>query len=231
MGYAIYLVAAETIPRFNMPAVVFILLGMASLLSGVMHAPLTGIFLVAEITGGYSLLVPLMLVSAVSFFTKIYFEKRSIHFHKDEAHVQQQEHEWATLNHLDLLRLTDNDYHIFYPEFTLEEMLKIVSKSRRNFFPVLDNDKNLLGIITLDDLRPLMFEAEKNNTIKAKDLMYLSGYFIDAEDKMLTALSKFDASGYWNLPVLKEGKFLGFISKSTLLDKMRKELGKNDSLF
>jgi CIC family chloride channel protein len=61
--------------------------------------------------------------------------------------------------------------------------------------------------------------------------MYLSGYFIDAEDKMLTALSKFDASGYWNLPVLKEGKFLGFISKSTLLDKMRKELGKNDSLF
>ncbi len=231
MGYAIYLVAAETIPGFNMPAVVFILLGMASLLSGVMHAPLTGIFLVAEITGGYSLLVPLMLVSAVSFFTKIYFEKRSIHFHKDETHVQQQEHEWATLNHLDLLRLTDNDYHIFYPEFTLEEMLKIVSKSRRNFFPVLDNNKNLLGIITLDDLRPLMFEAEKNTTIKAKDLMYLSGYFIDAEDKMLTALSKFDASGYWNLPVLKEGKFLGFISKSTLLDKMRKELGKNDSLF
>lgn len=231
MGYAIYLIATETIPGFDIPAVVFILLGMASLLSGVMHAPLTGIFLVAEITGGYSLLVPLMLVSAVSFFTKIYFEKRSIHFHKDETQVQQQEHEWATLNHLDLLYLTDNDYHIFKPEFSLSEMLQIVSKSRRNFFPVLDDDKNLLGIITLDDLRPLMFEAEKNSAIRARDLMHLSGYFIDVEDKMLTALEKFDASGYWNLPVLKDGKFSGFISKSTLLDKMRKELGKNDSFF
>jgi CIC family chloride channel protein len=231
MGYAVYLIAAETVPGFNLPAVVFILLGMAALLSGVMHAPLTGIFLVAEITGGYSLLVPLMLVSAVSFFTKIYFEKRSIHYHKDESQIQQQEHEWATLNNLDLLRLTDDEYQIFHPEQPLAEMLQAVAKSRRNFFPVLDAEKNLLGIITLDDLRPVMFEAEKNNACKAKDLMHLSGYFIDAEDKMLTALEKFDASGIWNLPVLKEGKFTGFISKSTLLDKMRKELGKESNLF
>jgi CIC family chloride channel protein len=231
MGYTIYLVLERIIPGFNLPMTVFVLLGMSAVLSGVMHAPLTGIFLIAEITGGYSLLVPLMLVSAISFFTKFYFEKKPIHYHKDETPVPQQQHEWAVLSRLDLMRMTDNDYHVFSPEQTLAEMVSVLAKSKRNFFPVVDDNKILQGIITLDDFRPVMFEVEKNQNLKAKDLMHLPSAHIDANDQLLSALEMFDKSNYWNLPVLKEGKFVGFISKSTLLDKMRKELDRSNNLF
>jgi CIC family chloride channel protein len=231
LGYAVFLLVKEIIPGFDLPMTAFVLLGMSAVLSGVMHSPLTGIFLIAEITGGYSLLVPLMLVSAISFFTKFNFEKKPVHFHKDETPIPQQQHEWAVLNRLDLMRLTDNDYHIFSPEETLAEMLSALSKTRRNFFPVVDDKKVLQGIITLDDFRPMMFDAEKNQNLKAKDLMHLPTAHIDANDQFLSVLEKFDKSNYWNLPVLREGKFVGFISKSTLLDKMRKELGRSPDLF
>lgn len=87
------------------------------------------------------------------------------------------------------------------------------------------------GIITLDDFRPVMFEVEKNQKMKAKDLMHLPTAYIDANDQLLSALEKFDKSNYWNLPVLRDRKFVGFISKSTLLDKMRKELDRSSNLF
>jgi chloride channel protein, CIC family len=231
MGYTLFLIFERIMPGFDMPVTVFVLLGMSAVLSGVMHAPLTGIFLIAEITGGYSLLVPLMLVAAISFFTKFYFEKKPIHYHKDETPVPQQQHEWAVLSRLDLMRMTDNDYHIFSPEQTLPEMVSVLAKSKRNFFPVVDEKRVLQGIITLDDFRPLMFEVEKNHKTKAKDLMHMPTTFIDSNEQLLSALEKFDKSNYWNLPVQKDGKFVGFISKSTLLDKMRKELDRSNDLF
>jgi len=231
MGYALFLIAERVVPGFDMPFVLFVLMGMSAVLSGAMHAPLTGIFLIAEITGGYTLLVPLMLVSAISFFTKYYVLKKPIYFHRDETQVPQQQHEWAQLNQLDLLKLTDRDYHVFKPEQTLNEMLPVLAKSKRNFFPVTDDDNNLLGVITLDDFRPVMFDVANNETMKAKEMMHLPTAYINADDLLLTALEKFDLSNYWNLPVLKNGKFAGFISKSTLLDTMRKELNRSKDLF
>lgn len=231
MGYSIYLIALNFIPGMDMPVSAFILLGMAAVLSGVMHAPLTGIFLVAEISGGYLLLVPLMLVSAIAFFTKIYFERQPLHFPKKENAPQLMQHEWAEFQSISVISLSDTDYLYFSPQQSLKEMAEVIAKSKKNIYPVLDEDHVLLGMITIDELRPYFFELNEDKKIIAKNLMHLPTTFISAEDNLPQALQKFDESSYWHLPVLNHGKFVGIISKSVLLEKVRYEIGKNDSLF
>lgn len=231
LGYLFFLASEILFPSIPLSAPVFILLGMSAVLSGVMHAPLTGIFLVAEITGGYELLVPLMVVSALSFFTKYAFEKQAIHFHRGESPVTDRLHELQALESIELLQLADHDYHTLTPEQTLGEIINALSSSKRNFFPVLDAENNLLGVITLDDLRQVMFDATQMDNLRAKDLMRMPPAHLDWNERIFSALDKFDRSNYWNLPVLREGKFAGFISKSSLLDKLRKEVDKNKDIF
>jgi CIC family chloride channel protein len=205
----------------------FTLIGMTGLMAGVLHAPLTAIFLIAEITGGYELFVPLMLVSAISFaFTK-YFVSNSIYTvelaKKGQLITHNKDKNVLMLMRID--KLIERNFISISPEMTLGEMLKIsVAKSKRNIFPVLDEKKIFLGIVLLDDIRPMMFDQTQYNKTYVSDFMKLAPAIIFHDDSVEDVMNKFKESGAWNLPVVEDEKYVGFISKSKLLSVYRNKL-------
>jgi CIC family chloride channel protein len=194
----------------------------------VLHAPLTAIFLIAEITGGYDLFVPLMLTCAISFlFTKnllnytIYTRELAatgdlLTHNKDETVL--------TLMALD--SVIEKNFSVIQPEMSLGTMLhEAVAKSNRNLFPVVDEASNLVGIILLDDIREFMFDTALYESLHVDDIMHHApDYIIYEDDNMKTVMKKFQDSSAWNLPVLKDGKYYGFVSKSKLLTAYRRKL-------
>ncbi len=232
MGSALGNVVAKIINNlglgFNISEANFTLIGMAGLIAGVLHAPLTAIFLIAEITGGYELFIPLMLTSAISFLiTKnlldynIYTRKLS---EAGELITHDKDETVLTLMKLDTV--IEDDFIIVHPEITLGEMLhEGVAKCSRNLFPAVNNEKELVGIILLDDIRGIMFNTYLYKTTHVKDLMHdAPEYIIYEEDNMKRVMKKFQDSGAWNLPVIKAGKYAGFVSKSKLLTAYRRKL-------
>ncbi|UOY08588.1 chloride channel protein [Muricauda sp. SCSIO 64092] len=205
----------------------FTLIGMAGLIAGVIHAPLTAIFLIAEITGGYQLFVPLMITASISYlitkntldytiYTKELAAKGELLTHnKDEAVL--------TLMQLD--DVIETNFKSVHPEMTLGEMLhESVSKSNRNIFPVLV-EKRMVGVVLLDDIREFMFDTKKYDSTFVKDYMHRPPEFIFyTSDSMKQVMQKFQDSGAWNLPVIKEDEYLGFVSKSKLLTAYRRKL-------
>ncbi len=206
----------------------FTLIGMAGLIAGVLHAPLTAIFLIAEITGGYQLFVPLMITVSMSFiitkntidhtiYTKELAEQGALLTHNKDQSV-------LTLMKLD--NVVEKDFTVLNPEMSLGDMLYHgVSKSSRNLFPVVDSDKNLVGIILLDDIRTVMFDQTLYETTSVETFMHSPPDYIYFEkDSMKEVMRKFQDSGAWNLPVIKDGNYYGFVSKSKMLTAYRKEL-------
>jgi CIC family chloride channel protein len=204
----------------------FVAAGMAGLVSGVLHAPLTAIFLIAEITGGYALIVPLMLVSSGSYFITRYFEKYSIYtknliergfitFDKDKD----------LLSRVDIRSIIQTDFTTLSPNQTLGELVGIISTSKRNIFVVLDGQNHLLGIITLDDIREIMFNQTEYNRIKVKKLMSIPRYTVLPNADVNELIEKFDEYNIWKIPVVdEEGTYLGFVSKTAVLDQYREKL-------
>lgn len=207
----------------------FTLVGMTGLMAGVLHAPLTAIFLIAEVTGGYELFIPLMLTAAISFSITKYFIPHSVYAmelgRKGELITHNKDH--AVLTLMDIHTVIERDFVSIYPEMNLGEMVnEAVIKSKRNLFPVLNKETNTLeGIILLDDLRPVMFDQKLYKEIKANELMNLPPAIIDLEkDKMTDVMKKFQDTGAWNLPVINNGEYYGFVSKSKLLTAYRRKL-------
>ncbi|WP_428741550.1 chloride channel protein [Tenacibaculum sp.] len=207
----------------------FTLVGMAGLMAGVLHAPLTAIFLIAEITGGYELFIPLMLTSAISFGIVKYFHPHSVYAmelgRKGELITHDKDH--AVLTLMDIDKVIENNFVKLYPEMTLREIVhKAVVKSSRNIFPVVDKkNKHLLGIILLDDIRPIMFDTTLYDSIKVTDVMHNPPEIIVlGKDKMTDIMKKFQDSGAWNLPVVHKNEYYGFVSKSKLLTAYRRKL-------
>lgn len=205
----------------------FAMIGMAGLMSGVMHAPLTGIFLIAELTGGYQLFMPLMIVSVCAYLTIISFEPHSIYsmrlakrgqlltHHKDRAIL--------TLMSLDSVIEKYDEY--LYPDMDLSELVKTISASRRDVFPVVDRQHRLVGIIYLDDVRPIMFRQELYHRFQIGQLMKEPVARLNIDDSMDVVLLTFDKTQAWTLPVVDtEGTFMGFIRKSHVLTLYRKTL-------
>ncbi len=229
MGSALGNAIAKIINQFgfNVSESNFTLIGMTGLMAGVLHAPLTAIFLIAEITGGYELFVPLMLVSAISFaFTK-YFVSNSIYTvelaKKGQLITHNKDKNVLMLMRID--KLIERNFKPITPEMTLGEMLKIsVAKSKRNIFPVLDEKKVFLGIVLLDDIRPMMFDQTQYNETYVSDFMKLAPAIIFHDDSVEDVMNKFKESGAWNLPVVEDEKYVGFISKSKLLSVYRNKL-------
>ncbi|WP_422373784.1 chloride channel protein [Flagellimonas sp.] len=232
MGSALGNVVAKVINNlglgFSVSESNFTLIGMSGLIAGVIHAPLTAIFLIAEITGGYQLFVPLMITAAISYLITKNALDYTI-YTKELAKIG------ALLSHnkdqmvLGLMEMDDvieKNFKPVHPKMSLGEMLhQSVSKSKRNLFPVLDDDKKLIGIIVLDDIRPMMFDTELYATIFVKNLMHAPPEVIFYEtDNMKQVMKKFQDSGAWNLPVIKKGKYEGFISKSKMLTAYRRKL-------
>ncbi|UII77958.1 chloride channel protein [Flagellimonas sp. HMM57] len=206
----------------------FTLIGMAGLIAGVIHAPLTAIFLIAEITGGYQLFVPLMITASISYlitknaldytiYTKELAKIGAILTHDKDQMV---------LRMLEMENIIEKNFKAVRPEMSLGQMLhESVSKSNRNIFPVLDVEEKLMGIIVLDDIREFMFDTELYTSVYVKNLMHAPPEQIFYEaDSMKQVMQKFQDSGAWNLPVIKEGKYVGFISKSKLLTAYRRKL-------
>lgn len=206
----------------------FTLIGMTGLMAGVLHAPLTAIFLIAEITGGYELFVPLMLVSTISFAITKYFVSHSIYTLKlaERGELMTHDKDQNVLMVLDIDKVIETNFIILKPEMKLGDILKnAVAKSSRNHFPVVNNEHEFLGVIRLDDIRHMMFNSDLYDKVNASSLMHADAGIIDYDqDSMNDIMDKFKSSGAWNLPVTKNGKYYGYISKSKLLTAYRQQL-------
>ncbi|MCF7567407.1 chloride channel protein [Sabulilitoribacter arenilitoris] len=206
----------------------FTLIGMTGLMAGVLHAPLTAIFLIAEITGGYELFVPLMIVSATSFAITKYYVSHSIYTLKlaERGELMTHDKDQNVLMVLDIDKVIETNFIILKPDMKLGNILKkAVAKSSRNHFPVVNNNGEFLGVIRLDDMRHMMFDTDLYDKVDASSLMHADAGIIDYNvDSMNDIMTKFKTSGAWNLPVIKGGKYYGYISKSKLLTAYRQQL-------
>ncbi|MEQ9402522.1 MAG: chloride channel protein [Cyclobacteriaceae bacterium] len=204
----------------------FTLVGMCGVMSGVLHAPLTAIFLIAEITSGYMLFVPLMLVSAISFSTISYFEKHSIYTKRliEAGDLIQYDKDQIVLSLIDLKKIVEKDLLIIRPEATLNDLVRLVKKSKRNIFPVVNDQHELEGIVTLDDIREMMFDEESRHNVIIQTIMQKPPAFVSPQEKMQSVMNKFEVTQAWNLPVIDEGRYLGFISKSRIFNAYRNKL-------
>ncbi len=206
------------------PEANFAMVGMAGMMSAVMMAPLTAIFLIAEITGGYDLLMPLMLVSATAFLTIRGFEKHSIYTKRLAISGDLITHnkDKAVLTLLRLTPLVEKDFMPVTPATTLGDLVKIIAHCNRNLFPVLDDDATLVGVVVLDDIRGVMFDTKHYETTLVSDLMKVPEAFVYDNENMQTVLDKFESSGAWNLPVIDESNhYIGFVSKSKIFSSYR----------
>lgn len=213
--------APATLPESN-----FTLVAMAGILSGVMYAPLTGIFLIAEITGGYDLIIPLMIVSTLSFAMVKHFEPFSMETKKmaNSGQIFTHDKDKNVLILLHTADLIETDIFRLYPEENLGSLVKVIAKSKRNIFVVTDKENEFLGIITLDDVREMMFRQDLYAEIFVKNLMKPAPAIVNISDDMTTIMQQFDTSGAWNLPVLDNKKYVGFISKASIFSKYRNQL-------
>lgn len=202
----------------------FALVGMAGLMSGVMHAPLTGIFLIAELTGGYHLFMPLMIVSVISYLTIMLFEPHSLYAmrlaQKGELLTHNKDRNVLTLLKMD--SVLETDFITIFPEMTLGQLVKVISTSHRNVFPVVDNDGHLRGILLLDEVRNIMFQPRLYKRFTVEQLMTSPAAVLSSNMPMEKVMETFEDTGAWNLPVVdEERKYLGFVSKSKIFNSYR----------
>lgn len=229
MGSVLGNVVAKVINQFggDVSESNFTLVGMTGLMAGVLHAPLTSIFLIAEITGGYELFVPLMLVAAISYALTKYFISNSIYTVElaEKGELITYNKDKNVLMMMDIHKEIETNFKKLYPEMTLGEMLKnAVAKSNRNIFPVVNEKEQFLGIVLLDDVRSVMFDRELYDRITVETFMKSAPEIIFYNDSATQVMNKFKSSGAWNLPVVKGDKYLGFISRSKLLTAYRNKL-------
>jgi chloride channel protein, CIC family len=211
----------------NIPVSNFTLVAMAGLLAGVFHAPLTGIFLIAEITGGYELMIPLMIVSASSYTLVKSFHPDSLdvkRLKKMGAYISEDKDK-AILGKIMVEGMIEKNFTTVELDAKLRSIVETIKHSSRNVFPVINKHNRLLGVILLDSIREEMFNLELYDKVIAKELMRKVDAKIDINtDDIFSIMKKFDESGQWNLPVVDNDKYVGFLSKSTILTKYRSEL-------
>ena len=208
---------------FKLPVSNFTIVAMAGILSGIFHAPLTGIFLIAEITGGYELIIPLMIVSALSYAVSKYFMPLSIDMQKlsEKEKIVTTNTDSYLLSNISIPEFVERDFTEVPKNIKLRKLVELITSSKRNIFPVVNDEGNLKGLITIDDIRDVMFKQELYDKISVKELMHPTRYIITEKDDISSAMKLFDESHLWNIPVVFDGKYQGFISKSTVLEKYR----------
>jgi CIC family chloride channel protein len=204
----------------------FAMVGMGGLIAGVLSAPLTGIFLIAEITSGYELFVPLMITATISFATTKIFVKHSVYTHQLAKRGQLITHhkDKAILSLLNLKDLIETNFETVKRDATLGDLVDAISRSNRNLFPVIDDENNFHGLIVMDDVRDIIFKPHKYNVIKVHELMFMPATNVEPDEPMEEVVRKFQQTGNYNLPVLKDGKYVGFISRANVFSEYRKML-------
>ena len=210
----------------------FALLGMAGIMSGVMHAPLTGVFLIAELTGGYDLFLPLMIVSISSYITILMFEPHSIYSMRlaQKGELLTHHKDKAVLTLLSMDSVIEKEFQVVSPEMTLGDMVKVIAKCGRNIFPVVDERGVLLGVVLLDNIRNIMFRPELYNRFHVSKFMVSAPAKLYVNMPMDQIMQTFDDTKAWNLPVVDEqDHYIGFMSKSKIFNSYREVLVDNFS--
>ena len=200
----------------------FIAVGMAGALSGVLHAPLTAIFLIAEITGGYVLFIPLMVVSAISYIISRMFNKHNIYWHglvhENNIHPG---HDNSMLNNITLDSIINRQFKVISKDMPVADFYSILSKSQANIFAVLSATGTLEGVVWMDEVRKHLFNRLQEGSDTVADIMVAPPAIIDYDEPVSDVMELFDGLDVWQLPVIKDGVFIGFVSKSALLSKYR----------
>jgi len=210
----------------HLPISNFTMVGMAGILSGLFHAPLTAIFLIAEITGGYDLMIPLMIVSSISFAISKRFEKHSL----DVKNLAKKGHAFTgnkdsnILSTLETESIIQTDYFTLTPDENLTKLVDLISHSQQVVFAVIDKEKQLLGIVNFNDIREIIFNPYNVKYKLVKEIMTVPKDVIYPNESMETVMDKFEQSKVAFLPVLSNGKYYGFISKSMALEAYRTKL-------
>lgn len=229
IGSATGFLFSKTVNTFNLgdlSVTNFSLVGMCGGIAGVLHAPLTAIFLIAEITSGYELFLPLMITATISYMTVRSIMPHSVYtmqlakrgelitHHKDNA----------VLTLMKLQSEVEKDFNTINVNATLGDLVNVVAKAKRNLFPVLDDSKKLMGIVNLDHIREIMFKQELYDEVMVENIMFHPPAVVSPSDNMDKVMKKFDDTGMWNLPVCENGQYIGFVSKSKLFSAYRKIL-------
>ena len=204
----------------------FTLLGMAGVMSGVMHAPLMAIFLTAEMTGGYDLFLPLLIVSTLSYMTIKAFLPYSIYTMRlaKEGDLLTHGKDKAVLTLLKVENVIEKDFKIVHPEMTLKQVVDIIATSNRNLYPVIDDNGYLMGVVLLDDIRNIMFRTDLYKKMTVSRFMSSAPARIEINMPMDEVMKVFDSTHAWNLPVVNNGKYVGFVSKSKIFNSYRRVL-------
>jgi CIC family chloride channel protein len=204
----------------------FTLMGMAGVMAGVMHAPLMAIFLTAELTGGYALFLPLLIVSTVSYGTIKIFEPYSIYTMRlaQRGELLTHHKDKAVLTLLKINNVIETDFLSVKPDMDLKQMVDTISQSKRNLFPVVNDNNELLGVVLLDEIRNIMFRPDLYKRMHVSKFMSTPPARIEINDSMDQVMKLFDRTGAWNLPVVDNGKYVGFISKSKVFNSYRRVL-------
>ena len=225
LGFLFSRVVNVISPSTNLHEDNFSLIGMSALLAAVLHAPLTAIFLVVEMTNGYGLIVPLMLVTAIAYVTNRTFNSHSIFTKRlaEQGNLITHHKDQTVLTLLQVSHVIDTDLKIIHPENTLLQLTQLISKSKRNIFPVVDDEKNYYGLVDMDDVREVMFQPEKYKT-SIETYMRQAEEHVSRKDTMETVMQKFKNTGYYNLPVIDDGKYIGFVSRANIFTAYREVL-------
>ncbi|HZK07496.1 MAG TPA: chloride channel protein [Bacteroidales bacterium] len=216
----------NTIPSVSVSESNFSLVGMAGIMAGVMHAPLTAIFLIAEITGGYELFPPLIITAAISYLTIIYFEPHSIYTKRlaQRGELFTHNKDKAVLSLMNARNLIETNFISIHPDAMLGGLVNVITQSTRNIFPVVDDDGNLAGLILMDKIRNIIFKPELYETTFVRDLMETPDVTVHPDELMADVVQKFQKTGKFNIPVLDDGKYIGFISRANVFSVYRRLL-------
>ncbi len=204
----------------------FTLMGMAGVMSGVMHAPLMAIFLTAEMTGGYNLFLPLLIVSVLAYLTIQLFLPYSIYTMRlaETGDLLTHQKDKAVLTLMKMDKIIEKDFKTVKPDMNLKEVVDVISVSKRNLFPVVDDEGNLKGVVLLDDIRNIMFRTDLYKKMHVSRFMTAAPAMVDISEPMDKVMNTFDKTNAWNLPVVDHGKYVGFVSKSKIFNSYRQVL-------
>ncbi len=221
-GYFLSL-SLNTFFGLELPHANFALAGMGALMTGVMHAPLLGIFLIAEITGGYQLLVPLIISATVAYVIATRLEPHSIYTKRlaEAGDLVTHHKDRAAMHYMNVRELIETDFEILTPDLTLGQMTYHIARSKRDLFPVVDENGIMKGMIKMNDIRNLMFDQDLYDKITVSDLMYMPEFFISPNDSVELVAEKFRTSNRYNLAVIDNGKYIGFISRARVFSAYR----------
>lgn len=209
----------------SLPESNFVLVAMGGLMAGVLHSPLTAIFMIAEITGGYELFLPLMLTSAIAYLVTKGIDPHSIYTEQLARRGDLITHnkDQTILTLMKTEQVIETDFIKTKPDMKLRDLVKVFTQSRRNLFPVLDKGV-LVGVLTLDDFKAMLFDKTLYDKVFVRDLMTNPPAVVEKTETMEAVMHKFQTTGAWNLPVVDQGKYVGFISKSKLFSAYRRKL-------